>query len=75
MTVSKSDFYERVEKIISQNKTKSGLYLADIAAFWVLGIGLKCRLVLRMLRKTSAKSKVPVFKWKKENKKGDTEIF
>ena len=72
MTVSRSDFYERVEKIVSPNKTTSGLYLEDIAAFWVPRIGLKCGLVLRMLRRTSAKSEVPVFEWKKQNKKEET---
>ena len=72
MSVSRSDFYERVEKIVTPDKTDSGLYLEDIAAFWVPRIGLKCGLVLRMLRKTSAKSEVPVFEWKKQNKKEET---
>ena len=72
MAVSRSDFNERVEKIVSPNKTDSGLYLEDIAAFWVPRIGLKCGLVLRMLRKTSAKSEVPVFEWKKQKKKEET---
>ena len=67
MTVSRSNFYERVEKIVSPNKTNSGLYLEDIAAFWVPRIGLKCSLVLRILRKTSANSEVPVCEWKKQN--------
>ena len=69
MAVSRNDFYERVEKLVSPNKTDSGLYLDDIAAFWVPGVGLKCGLVLRLLRKTSAKSKVPVFEWKKNKQK------
>ena len=72
MTVSRSDIYERVEKIVSPNKTTSGLYLEDIVAFWVPRIGLKCGLVLRMLRRTSDKSEVPVFEWKKQNKKEET---
>lgn len=72
MTVSTSDFYERVEKIVSPKKTDSGLYLEDIAAFWVPRVGPKCGLVLRMLRKTLAKSEVPVFQWKKQNKKEET---
>ena len=46
MAVSRNDFYERVEKLVSPNKTDSGLYLDDIAAFWVPGVGLKCGLVL-----------------------------
>lgn len=75
MAVSRNDFYERVEKLVSPNKTDSGLYLDDIAAFWVPGVGLKCGLVLRLLRKTSAKSEVPVFEWKKTNKKEETLKF
>ena len=61
-----------MEKIVSPNKTNSGLYLEDIGAFLVPRIGLRCGLVLRILCKTSAKSEVPVFKWKKQNKKDET---
>ena len=70
-----NDFYERVEKLVSANKTDSRLYHEDIAAFWVPGVGLKCGLVLRLLRKTSAKSEVPVFEWKKQDKKEETLKF
>ena len=64
-----------MEKLVSPNKTDSGLYLDDIGAFWVPGVGLKCGLVLRLLHKTSAKSEVPVFEWKKTNKKEETLKF
>ena len=68
MAVARNDFFERVEAIVNPTKTTKGLYLNDISAFWVPGIGLKCGQVLRLLRKTSAKSAVPVFEWKKEGR-------
>jgi len=67
MAVATSDFYNRVEAIVNPKKTTNGLYVNDISAFWVPGIGLKCGQVLRLLRKTYAKSAVPVFEWKREN--------
>ena len=67
MVVARNDFYNRVGAIVNPKKTTNGLYLNDISAFWVPGIGVKCGQVLRLLRKTSAKSAVPVFEWKKEN--------
>lgn len=65
--MARNDFYNRVEAIVNPKNTTNGLYLSDISAFWVSGIGVKCSQVLRSLRKTSAKSTVPVFEWKKEN--------
>ena len=65
--MARNDFYNRVGAIVNPKKTTNGLYLNDISAFWVPGIGVKCGQVLRLLRKTSAKSAVPVFEWKKEN--------
>ena len=67
MAVARSDFYNRVEAIVNPKKTTNGLYLNDISTFWVPGIGVKCGQVLRLLRKTSANSAVPVVEWKKEN--------
>lgn len=61
MAVARNDFYEKVEAIVSPKKTTNGLYLNDISAFFVPGIGVKCGQVLRLLRKTSAKSAIPVF--------------
>lgn len=75
MAVARSDFYEKVEAIVSPKKTTNGLYLSDISAFWVPGIGIKCGQVLRLLRKTSAKSAVPVFEWKKENNVNERQSF
>ena len=65
--MARNDFYQSVEAIVNPKKTTNGLYLNDISAFWMPGIGVKCGQVLRLLRKTSAKSAVPVFEWKKEN--------
>lgn len=65
--MARNDFYNRVEAIANPKNTTNGLYLSDISAFWVSGIGVKCSQVLRSLHKTSAKSTVPVFEWKKEN--------
>ena len=62
-----NDFYERIEAIVNPKKTTNGLYLNDISAFLVPGIGVKCSQVLRLLHKTSVKSAVPVFEWKKDN--------
>ena len=67
MAVARNDFYEKVETIVNRKKATNGVYLNDISAFWVPGIGVKCGQVLRLLRKTSAKCAVPVFEWKKEN--------
>lgn len=67
MAVARNDFYEKVEAIVSPKKTTNGLYLNDISAFFVPGIGVKYGQVLGLLRKTSAKSAVPVFEWKKDN--------
>ena len=71
MAVARNDFYERVEAIVNPKKTTNGLYLNDISAFWVPGIGVKCGQVLRLLRKTSAKTAVPVFEWNKEKNARD----
>ena len=71
MAVARNDFYERVEAIVNPKKTSNGLYLNDISAFWVPGIGVKCGQVLRLLRKTSAKTAVPVFEWNKEKNARD----
>ena len=68
MAVERSDFYEKVESLVSPDKTENGLYFNDIAAFWMPRVGLRCGEVLRFVRKTSAKSAVPVFEWKKEKK-------
>ena len=73
--MARSDFYEKVEAIVSPKKTTNGLNLSDISAFWVPGIGMKCSQVLRLLRKTSAKSAVPVFEWKKENNVNERQSF
>ena len=67
MAVARNDFYERVEAIVNPKKTTNGLYLNDISAFWVPGIGVKCGQILCLVRKTSAKSAVPVFEWKKQS--------
>ena len=74
MAVARSDFYEKVEKLVSPEKTENGLYFNDIAAFWVPCIGLRFGEVLRFVRKTSAKSAVPVFEWKKEKKQSTEKI-
>ena len=67
MSVSRNNFYERVEKLVAPNKTENGLYIEDIASFWIPRLGMRCGLVLRLVRSTSTKSAVPVFEWKKEN--------
>ena len=67
MAVSRNDFYERVEKLVAPNKSENGLYFEDVAVFWVPRLGLKCGLVLRLVRNTYSKSPVPVFEWKKGN--------
>ena len=74
MAVARSDFYEKVEKLVSPEVTESGLYFNDIAAFWVPRVGLRCGEILRFVRKTSAKSAVPVFEWKKEKKRSTDKI-
>ena len=65
--MARNDFYERVETIVNPKKATHGLYSRYISAFWVLGIGVKYDQVLPLLRKTSAKSTVPVLEWKKES--------
>ena len=67
VAMARNDFYERVETIVNPKKATNGLYLSDISAFWVLGIGVKYDQVLPLLHKTSVKCTVPVFEWKKEN--------
>ena len=74
MAVARSDFYEKVESLVSPDKTENGLYFNDIAAFWMPRVGLRCGEVLRFVRKTSAKSAVPVFEWKKEKKQSTEKI-
>ena len=65
--MARNDFYEKVEAIVSPKKTTNGIYLNDISAFFVPRIDVKCGQVLGLLRKTSAKSAVPVFEGKKDN--------
>lgn len=47
MAVARSELYEKVEKIVSPEKTENGLYFNDIAAFWVPRVGLRCGQVCR----------------------------
>ncbi|CAH3175105.1 unnamed protein product, partial [Porites lobata] len=65
MAVSRNDFYERVERLVAPTRSENGLYFEDIAAFWVPRLGMRCGLVLRLVRNTFSKSPVPVFEWKK----------
>ena len=67
MAVSRNDFYERVERLVAPTRSENGLYFEDIAAFWVPRLGMRCGLVLRLVRNTFSKSPVPVFEWKKGN--------
>ncbi|CAH3110627.1 unnamed protein product [Porites lobata] len=67
MAVSRNDFYERVERLVAPTRSENGLYFEDIAAFWVPRLGMRCGLVLRLVRDTFSKSPVPVFEWKKGN--------
>ena len=62
MAVARNDFFEKVEKLVSPEKTEKGLYFNDIPAFWVPRVGLRCGEVLGFVRKTS------VSQWIKEKK-------
>lgn len=68
MAVARTNFYKKVEKIISPIRSEGGVYLDNLASFWVPHVGLKCGKILRLVRKTSIKSTVPVFEWKKDQK-------
>ena len=67
MAVSRNDFYEWVERLVAPNKSENGLYFEDVAAFWIPRLGLRCGLVLQLVRNTYSKSPVPVFEWKRGN--------
>lgn len=67
MVVFRNDFYERVERFVALNKFENGLYFEDVVVFWVLRFGLKCGLVLRLVRNIYFKFFVFVFEWKKGN--------
>ena len=71
MSSSQSDFYERIDEIISPQKTEKGIYLKDFASFWVQSKGLLFGQVIRIVWSPSFKSSYPAFEWKEDaSKKG-----
>lgn len=75
MASSQSDFYERIDEMISPQKTDSGLYLNDFASFWVQDKGLQIGKIIRMVWSPNYKSSYPVFEWKQNEKgKGKTSV-
>lgn len=71
MSSSQSDFYDRVDEIISPQTTEKGNYLKDFASFPIPNKGLVFRQVIRIVWSPSLKSSFPVFKWKQDaHKKG-----
>ena len=68
---TQSDFYERIDEIISPQKTEQVKYIKELASFWVQSKGLLFRQVIRMVWSPSFKSSFPAFEWKEDaNKKG-----
>lgn len=66
MVVVRINVYKKVEKIILLIRLEGGVYLEDLASFWVLRVGLKCGKILRLVRKIFIKLIVLVFEWKKD---------
>lgn len=76
MSSSQSDFYERIDEIISPQKTEKGIYLKDFASFWVQSKGLLFGQVIRIVWSPSFKSSYPAFEWKEDaSKKGKSSPF
>ena len=75
MSSSQSDFYERIDEIISPQKTEKGIYLKDFASFWVQSKGLLLGQIIRIVWSPSFKSSYPAFEWKEDaSKKGKSSI-
>ena len=76
MSSSQSDFYERIDEIISPQKTEKGIYLKDFASFWVQSKGLFLGQIIRIVWSPSFKSSYPAFEWKEDaSKKGKSSPF
>lgn len=75
MASSQSDFYETINEIISPQKTENGLYVEDLASFWVQNKGLQFGKVIRIVWSPNAKSSYPVFEWnQKAHERGKTSL-
>ena len=75
MSSSQSDFYDRVDEIVSPQKTEKGIFLKDFALFWIPHKGLVFGQVIRIVCSPPLKSSFTVFEWKQDaHKKMKTTI-